>query len=128
MKFSNRWTGVAALILGLVAMSSAFWADTTAAGRGLTLGLGALASIYALWSLVARDPTKDHWALSVVGLVLFIAPWVGQFAGDGAAWTAWITGGLIMFLGGGAYTHDEAENRSETVRERDRMTYKAHAH
>jgi hypothetical protein len=38
------------------------------------LGLGAMAVIYGVWSLIARDPTRDQWALSVVGLVLGLSP------------------------------------------------------
>ncbi|MGW0174102.1 SPW repeat protein [Rhodococcus sp. NPDC003322] len=125
MKFSSTFAGGAALLLGLVTMSASFWADTTPIGSGLTLGLGAITAIYALWSLVAKDPTKDHWALSVVGLVLFIAPWVGQFAGDGAAWTAWIAGALVMAVAGTAYVADESTELTDTNARRDRETYRA---
>nr|WP_271213720.1 SPW repeat protein [Rhodococcus wratislaviensis]GLK40935.1 hypothetical protein GCM10017611_78100 [Rhodococcus wratislaviensis] len=127
MNMSTRWTGAAALILGLVTMSASFWSDTTTAGTGFTLGFGAIASLYALWSLIARDPTKDHWSLTVVGLVLFIAPWVGQFAGDGAAWTSWIAGALIMGLSAYAYTHDESANVTEITKEQNRSTYETRA-
>jgi len=127
MNTSTRWIGVAALILGLFTMSASFWSGTTAAGAGFTLGFGAIASLYALWSLLARDPTKDHWSLTVVGLALFISPWLGQFAGDGAAWTSWVAGALIMGLAAFAYTHDESANVTEITRERNRSTYERHA-
>lgn len=107
MKISNSFAGAIALILGIATMTASVWFDTTPVGSGVTLGLGAIAAIYALWSLIARDPTKDHWSLSVVGLILFISPWIGQFAGDGAAWTAWIAGALIMLVGSSAYLADE---------------------
>ena len=71
---------------GLATAVTPAWATTTPVAAGFTLGLGAMTVIYGGWSLIARDPTKDHWALTVVGLVLEIAPWVGGFAGDGAAW------------------------------------------
>jgi hypothetical protein len=44
--------------------------------------------MYGGWSLIARDPTRDHWAMSVVGLELAIARWIGGYAGDGAAWVS----------------------------------------
>jgi hypothetical protein len=81
--------------------------------------------IYGQWSLIARDPTRDHWALTVVGLVLEMAPWVGGFAGDGAAWVAWTTGLLLMVLAGAAYINDEAANVAETVRVKELATYLA---
>ncbi|MFF7941524.1 hypothetical protein ACFZC5_17575 [Nocardia gamkensis] len=39
-------------------------------------GLGGLAAVTALWSLLAGDPTRDYLALAVVGFALFLAPWV----------------------------------------------------
>ncbi|MDM7487264.1 SPW repeat protein [Rhodococcus sp. CSLK01-03] len=123
MKISNSFAGAIALILGIVTMTASVWFDTTAVGSGVTLGLGAIAAIYALWSLIARDPTKDHWSLSVVGLILFISPWVGQFAGDGAAWTAWIAGALIMLVGSSAYLADESADVTASTREQERRAY-----
>ncbi|MDO1480556.1 SPW repeat domain-containing protein [Rhodococcus ruber] len=128
MKISNSFAGAIALILGIATMTASVWFDTTAVGSGVTLGLGAIAAIYALWSLIARDPTKDHWSLSVVGLILFISPWIGQFAGDGAAWTAWIAGALIMLVGGTAYLADESAGVTASTREEERRAYASTAH
>ncbi|WP_413768519.1 SPW repeat protein [Rhodococcus pyridinivorans] len=125
MSARTSWSGGIALFLGLLTMSSSFWTETTALGRGATLGFGALASIYALWSLIARDPTKDHWALSVVGLAMLVSPWVGQFAGDGAAWTAWIYGALIMALGATAYLADDSADLTRRVEHEQRANYEA---
>lgn len=122
---TRKLAGGAAVLLGLVTMSAGIWADTTPIGSGLTLGFGALATLYALWSLIARNPTKDHWALSVVGLVLFVVPWVGQYAGDAAAWTSWISGALIMLIAGTAYVHDESDDLTEKTEHHDRETYRA---
>ncbi|CCW10314.1 hypothetical protein RAJCM14343_1645 [Rhodococcus aetherivorans] len=122
MKISNSSAGAIALILGIVTMTASVWFDTTPVGSGVTLGLGAIAAIYALWSLIARDPTKDHWSLSVVGLILFISPWIGQFAGDGAAWTAWIAGALIMLVGSSAYLADEFADVTASTQGRSPIT------
>jgi hypothetical protein len=54
-----------------------------------------------------------------------MAPWVGGFAGDGAAWVAWTTGLLLMVLAGAAYINDEAANVAETVRVKKLATYLA---
>ena len=87
-----RVVGLAALVLGVFTATTPAWAETTPVSAGATVGLGALTALYALWSLIARDPTKDHWALSVVGLVMVMSPWIGMFAGSAAAWVAWIVG------------------------------------
>jgi len=125
MTITRSVAGASALVLALGTMTASTWTNTTPVGAGLTLGLGAIAAIYALWSLIARDPTKDHWALSVVGLALFVCPWVGGFAGDGAAWTAWIAGALIMILAGTAYVSDEADDLTTATEMHDRENYMA---
>ncbi|GGK90595.1 SPW repeat domain-containing protein [Nocardia jinanensis] len=120
----NWLVGWGAMTLGLVTAATPAWADTSSAGASLTLGLGALTAIYAMWSLLARNPTKDHWALSVIGLMLFISPWVGGFAADGAGWVAWTTGLLLALLAGTAYVSDEAANVAETERVDELVTYR----
>jgi SPW repeat len=108
--------GWSAIALGAATAMTPVWAETTPVGVGFTLGAGALAMIYGLWGLLARDPTRDHWALSVVGLVLAISPWVGGFVGDAAAWVAWIAGLALLVIGGAAYVADEDTNVAENVR------------
>ncbi|WP_174375418.1 SPW repeat domain-containing protein [Nocardia higoensis] len=115
MRISSNVIGGAALTLGVVTAATPAWAATTPVSAAATIGLGAMTAVYAMWSLIARDPTKDHWALSVVGFVLFLTPWLGDFAGTAAGWVAWIAGAAITLLAGGAYVADEAD--SVTVRE-----------
>jgi uncharacterized membrane protein len=107
------WTSIA---LGLIFATTPVWAQTSPVGAGFTLGLGAMTVIYGAWSLIARDPTRDHWAMSVVGLVLAIAPWIGGYAGDSAAWVSWIGGIALMVLAGAAYLADEAYEVTQTER------------
>ena len=122
---NNTAVGWMAIALGLATAVTPAWATTTPVGAGFTLGLGAMTVIYGMGSLIARDPTLDHWDLTVVGLVLEMAPWVGGFAGDGAASVAWTTGLLLMVLAGAAYINDEAANVAETVRVKELATYLA---
>lgn len=117
-----------ALVLGLVIMTASFWNDTTPAARGMTLGLGALAAVFALWSLLTRDPTTDHRELAIVGLVLIMTPWVGQFAGDGAAWTTWIAGAAVMLIGAASYLRDDAFDVAGTVQAENAARYLAGPH
>jgi hypothetical protein len=42
----------------------------------------------------------QDWLLTVGGAYVFVTPWVFDFtATNDAAWTAWIIGGVIAFLG-----------------------------
>lgn len=77
-----------------------------------------------MWSLLARNPVKDYWALSVIGLMLFMAPWVGGFAGDAAAWVARTTGLLIVLSAGTAYVNDDADQAAETTRVNELVKYR----
>ena len=63
--------------------------------------------------------------MSVVGLVLAIAPWIGGYAGDGAAWVSWIGGVALMVLAGAAYIADEAGAVTETERIKALAKYQA---
>ena len=121
-KTAVGWTSMA---LGLLIAVTPVWAQTTPVGAGFTLGLGAITLMYGGWSLIARDPTRDHWAMSVVGLVLAIAPWIGGYAGDGAAWVSWIGGAALMVLAGTAYIADEAGAVTETERIKALAKYQA---
>ena len=121
-KTAVGWTSMA---LGLLIAVTPAWAQTTAVGAGFTSGLGAMTVMYGGWSLIARDPTRDHWAMSVVGLVLAIAPWIGGYAGDGAAWVSWIGGVALMMLAGAAYIADEAGAVTETERIKALAKYQA---
>jgi hypothetical protein len=124
MRVPGSWVGWTALVVGIAAVMAVTVAHSSPVGVGLTMGFGALTAIYALWSLLDIDPTHDHWALSVVGVTLFVAPWVGGFVGDGAAWTAWTCGLVVTVLGGAAYLRDEELNLTRTVRENAAALYR----
>jgi hypothetical protein len=120
----NTAVGWTAMTLGLITATTPAWAQTSPVGAGFTLGFGAMTVMYSGWSLIARDPTRDHWALSVVGLILAIAPWIGGYAGDTAAWVSWIGGLALMGLAGAAYIADEANEVTETERIKALVEYR----
>ncbi len=111
------WIGRAALVVGLGAVLLGIASDTTAAGVAVTIGLGALAAVVAVWSLLAVDPTHDFLTLAVTGFALFLSPWVAGFAGDNAAWTAWVAGALATALGVAGYLRGERLDFTTTVRD-----------
>ncbi len=111
------WIGRAALVVGLAAVLLGVAAHTTAAGTAVTIGLGGLTAVIAVWSLLAVDPTHDFLTLAVTGFALFLSPWVAGFARDGAAWTAWVAGVLATALGVAGYLRGERLNFATTVRD-----------
>jgi len=111
------WIGRAALVVGLATVLLNIAALTTAAATAVTIGLGALTTVIAVWSLLAVDPTHDFLTLAVTGFALFLSPWVAGFAGDNAAWTAWVGGVLATALGVAGYLRGERLNFATTVRD-----------
>jgi SPW repeat len=111
------WIGRAALIVGLATVLLGVAAHTTAAGTAVTIGLGGLTAVIAVWSLLAVDPTHDFLTLAVTGFALFLSPWVAGFAGDDAAWTAWVAGALGAALGVAGYLRGERLDFTTIVRD-----------
>ncbi len=100
---SNRaWIGWAALAVGVCAVVAAFAASSTRVGEGFAFGFGAFIVFFGVLSVLARNRSPDHWGLVVVGLTMFIVPFLGNgYNADlGASWTCWVAGGLAMILGG----------------------------
>ena len=118
------WIGRAALVVGLVTVLFGIAARTTPAGVAVMIGLGVLTAVIAVWSLLAVDPTHDFLTLAVTGFALFLSPWVAGFAGDGAAWMAWVSGVLATALGVAGYLRGERLNFATAVREDSAQRYR----
>jgi hypothetical protein len=104
------WIGWAAVALGLCAVVAAFAASSTRVGEGFAFGFGAFIAFFGVLAALAHNRAPDHWGLVVVGLAMFIVPFLGGgYAPDrGAAWTCWVAGALAMILGGIGWTRDKA--------------------
>jgi SPW repeat len=96
---SKTTVGWVAIGFGVVTAVTPAWAATTGAGAACMLGFGIATAYFGLLGLLVQNPTAIHWGLLVVGVSLFIAPWLAGFAGDGAAWTAWVSGFVVLALG-----------------------------
>jgi hypothetical protein len=111
-----RCISSAALVVGLGAVVlGATVAQSSPAAVALTVGLGALTAVIAMWSMLAADPTRDYFTLAVVGFALFLAPWLAAFAGDETAWAAWIPGSIATALGVAGYLRGETLDFAQTV-------------
>jgi SPW repeat len=111
------WISRAALVVGLGAVVlGATVVQSSPAAVAVTVGLGGFTAVIAMWSLLAADPTRDYFTLAVVGFALFLAPWLAAFAGDEAAWAAWIPGSIATALGVAGYLRGESLDFARTVR------------
>jgi hypothetical protein len=114
----SYWLARAALVVALAAVLLGIAVHSTAAGAAVTIGLGGMTAVVAVWSMLAADPTHDFLTMAVTGFALFLSPWVAGFAGDNAAWTTWIAGGIIAATGVSGYLRGEHLAFGTTV-ERD---------
>ena len=112
-----RWISRAALVVGLgTVVLGATVVQPSPAAVAVTVGLGGFTAVIAMWSLLAADPTRDYFTLAVVGFALFLTPWLAGFAGDEAAWAAWIPGFIATALGVAGYLRGESLDFARTVR------------
>ena len=101
---------IAPFVLGATANQAAAW--TAYAG-------GALLAIAGLWSLIEASAANHfaEWAEIVIGVLVFLAPWVLGFAGLTAlAWSAWIAGILAVVLAASVVLNER--NRQQLVGQR----------
>jgi hypothetical protein len=118
------WISRAALVVGLgTVVLGATVVQSSPAAIAVTVGLGGFTAVIAMWSLVAVDPTRDYFTLAVVGFALFLAPWLAAFAGDEAAWAAWIPGFIAAALGMAGYLRGESLDFAQTVRNKADARY-----
>jgi hypothetical protein len=103
MKAWTRWQDWCKLVIGVLLFLSPWFFSTT----GNTSSswdawiIGIVTVIVALWGLALLNTNSSElvseWASLVLGVWLFIAPWVLGFATiAAAAWTAWILGILLV--------------------------------
>jgi hypothetical protein len=96
----TRWQDWAVLVVGAYALLSPIWTDTTTKATWTVVILGAVTAVVSLWSLADPASVSSEWGHAVMGVLLFVSPWVMGFSGtDGIAWTAWITGAIALVVG-----------------------------
>ena len=88
------WIGWAAVAVGVCAVVASFVASSTRVGEGFAFGFGAFIAFFGVLAVLAHNRTPDHWGLVVVGLAMFIVPFLGNgYKPDpGASWTCWVAG------------------------------------
>lgn len=101
MRSWTRWQDWAAVVIGVYAILSFIWTPTVTAATLSLIVLGALLVINALWSLALPGAIASEYVHSVLGVLLFISPWVMGFVSStmAMAWTGWVTGILALASG-----------------------------
>ncbi|MDN5895221.1 MAG: SPW repeat protein [Nocardioides sp.] len=100
MKKWTRWQDWAALIAGVYALLSPIWTNTDTKATWTMVVLGAAIGVVALLSMSRPEDQNADYALMLMGVLLFISPWVMGFATmDGLALTAWIAGAVAVVSG-----------------------------
>src|ERR1044072_990582 len=107
----RRWQDWAALVIGVLVALSPVGVTTSAAAVGGPVVLGVLLAIDGLWSLAVPGSAASEYVHIVLGVLLFLAPWVlGYSALAGASWTSWIGGILGVIVGATALPSATAEH------------------
>lgn len=108
----TRWQDWAAVILGAYAILATLWTQTNGNALSAMLVLGALLVIAGLWSLAMPGSITSEYSHMLLGVLLFISPWVlGYTANMGAAWTSWIVGVLAVLVGAAALPEANAAHQ-----------------
>ena len=104
MKAWTRWQDWVSLVLGVLLFISPWVFSTSTNGSSSWNAwiVGVIGVILALWALAfLSTATIAEWISLILGVWLFISPWVLGFAAlSSAAWTAWIIGILFVVVNG----------------------------
>ena len=93
MKKWMRWEDYVAGACGLIAALSVIVTMPSAAALSLMLVFGILLIATAVLNLSMPGTPWLEYVQCALGVLLFISPWIGGYAGSaGAAWTSWILG------------------------------------
>ncbi len=103
----------AEVVLGVVALLSPLWMDTSNAAMWTMIVLGALVALDGLASLAVPGMVYGEAVQIVLGVLMFISPWViGYTELGGISWSSWIIGGLTVIVGAAALPVAQAAHRA----------------
>lgn len=100
---SRRWQDWASALLGVFIFISPFVFSTTSSTNAswTTFVIGIFVFLAAIALLAGQTYVFFEYAIGVLGVALFLSPWVMGFTAVASiAWTAWIVGLLLFFLAG----------------------------
>jgi uncharacterized membrane protein HdeD (DUF308 family) len=103
----------AEVVIGVVAALSPLWLSTDSTAMWTMVVLGALIALDGLVSLAMPGMVYGEGIQIALGVLFFIAPWVmGYTEFNGASWTSWIAGVLVVIAGAAAMPVATAAHRT----------------
>ncbi|OLT20416.1 hypothetical protein BJF78_09975 [Pseudonocardia sp. CNS-139] len=108
----HRWQDWAAVVIGVLTALSPIVVSTDATALWTLIVFGVLIALTGLWSLGSPGSVASEYVHVVLGVLLFISPWVlGYTAFAGASWTSWVAAVLTVAVGLAALPAANAEHR-----------------
>jgi uncharacterized membrane protein HdeD (DUF308 family) len=108
----RRWQDWAAVVIGVLTALSPIVVATDTAALWTLVVFGVLIAAAGLWSLGAPGSVASEYVHVVLGVLLFISPWVFAYSDlTGAAWTSWVAAVLTVAVGLAAVPSANAEHR-----------------
>lgn len=101
MKKWTRWEDWVAIVVGLVVALSTIFLTPAGASVPIMVTLGVLLIVSGVVNLWRPGLVAMEYVQGGLGILLFIAPWVGGYAGSasmGAAWMSWIGGAIAVIV------------------------------
>ncbi|MCO1656594.1 SPW repeat protein [Pseudonocardia humida] len=109
----HRWQDWTAVVIGVLTALSPIVVATDTAALWTLIVFGVLIAAAGLWSLSAPGSVASEYVHVVLGVLLFVSPWVFAYADlTGAAWTSWVAGVLTVAVGFAAVPAAQADHRS----------------
>ena len=94
----TRWEDWATVVVGAVVALSTIWMTAMGASIALMVILGILLIVSGLVNLARPSMMAMEWVQGALGILLFIAPWIGGYSSEtGAAWFSWV-GGVVTIV------------------------------
>jgi len=116
MKAWTRWQDWVAVVVGLYALLSFLWTSHSTTSMVTMIVLGALIVIDGVLDLARPGMFTLEGVDIVLGILLFIAPWVMSYTAFGMhSWTSWITGGIAIVVGAWALPISRHVHHDRTV-------------
>ncbi len=113
---STRWASWINLILGAILFISPWysvtWFNRTSSWNAWILGICIM--LVAIWALASAAPSFVSWINVLLGIWVFIAPWVLGFAAASnlEAWSHWVIGAIVFLLAAWIMVQNRAPSRA----------------
>jgi hypothetical protein len=99
MKRWTRWEDWVAVAVGLVAALSTIWMEREGASMVWMIVLGVLLIASGVVNLAMPGLVASEYVQLGLGVLLFLAPWIGGYASaTGPAWVSWVGGAVAAIV------------------------------